>query len=465
MTKPTQLVYPTVDLFLYDLRDGLGQYPLEINRHRQKFGQKMAANLDEKELAQLAALENPEADYVPLLAQPFDSPLDGYSYALQLGDIYALHVACAGEYKDANSQKRNNSTQNIENLSKLKQTIVAKINQSVEPREIRPEQQGTIGQTWLISVQIADSNQDPQQLAKACYEQITPNPNWKPDFKEQGRLLGARVFEYWHLPTNWTQDWEEFSQENYHIIICLFPAGKNIAEIRQKLEDIYLDFTRLFGYRHKIIWSYWQSRRLTAQLKKQSVEIRDLVAKVKDLSQQRPSQGVNLNELQLALTQSLPSLSDYAFNLNDLEFQANMIKVNLENYKKRLQKLERESTSYLKILANFSDFTEEKYLQQIETDCSYLRPGLILLENLIRTIGSTSQIEQTKRDRTLNTTVAVVGLGLAISCITATVLVEQMPPAQETPFFLTVVFWGSICTGLIAVAIALVGFSRHRYRQ
>ena len=82
------------------------------------------------------------------------------------------------------------------------------------------------------------------------------------------------------------------------------------------------------------------------------MEIRDLVAKVKDLSQQRPSQGVNLNELQLALTQSLPSLSDYAGNVNDLEFQANMIKVNLENYKKRLQKLERESTSYLKILAN-----------------------------------------------------------------------------------------------------------------
>jgi DNA repair exonuclease SbcCD ATPase subunit len=412
ITKPIQLIYPTIDLFLYDIREGF-EYTAEINHNRRQFWQKIDPSIDETKLAELAKLENPEADYVPLLAKPFESPLDGYYYALQFGDIYSLQIACSGEYKDADSQKRNDGNQAIENLGKLKQTIINKLNSGDKNIEITASKRGTIGQTWLVSVQIADSNQDPKQLAKECYEKITLNSNWQPEFKEQGRFLGARLFQYWHSPTNWNQEWEEFSQENYHIVFCLFPAGKDIAEIRQKVEDIYLDLTRLFCYRHKIIWAYWHSRRLKDKLKQQSGEIRGLVDKVRSLSSQVQSQELNLQELQVTLTQSFPTLSDYAVNLNELESLSSTIKLNLDNYKSKLQKIERDTNSYLKLFADFGDFAGEKYLQQVETDCARFLPGLTVLENLIRTIGSVSEIEQTKSNRTLNTTLTATAIGLA----------------------------------------------------
>ena len=328
--------------------------------------------------------------------------------------MYSLQIACSGEYKDADRQKRNDGNQAIDNLEKLKQTIIDKLDHSDKNTEIETSNQGTIGQTWLISVQIADSNQDPKQLAKECYDKLTINSNWNPEFKEQGRLLGARLFQYWHSPTNWNQEWKEFSQENYHIVFCLFPAGKNIAEIRQKVEDIYLDLTRLFSYRHKIIWAYWQSRRLKDKLKQQSGEIRGLVDKVRDYSRQVRSQELNLQELQVTLTQSFPTLSDYAVHLNELESLSSTIKLNLDNYKGKLQKIERDTNSYLKLFADFSDFAGEKYLQQVETDCTRFSPGLTLLENLIRTIGSVSEIEQTKSNRVLNTTLTAAAIGFAL---------------------------------------------------
>ncbi|HBE57087.1 MAG TPA: hypothetical protein DEG17_07955 [Cyanobacteria bacterium UBA11149] len=418
MTKPIQLIYPTIDLFLYDIRDKF-QDSAAIYDNRQQFWQKIDRNIDEQQLAQLAELENPEADYVPLLAKPFESPLDGYYYALQFGDTYSLQIACSGEYKDADRQKRNDGNQAIDNLVNLKQTIIHKLNGNDKYTEIDPSKQGTIGQTWLVSVQIADSNQDPKQLAKECYEKLTINYLWQPEFKEQGRLLGARLFEYWHSPTNWERDWETFSQENYHIVFCLFPAGRNIAEIRQKVEDLYLDLTRLFCYRHKIIWAYWQSRKLNNKLKRQSGEIRDLVDRVRDLSGQIQSQELNLKDLEVTLTQSFPTLSDYAVHLNELESLASLIKLNLDNYKVRLQKIERDASSYLNLFTSFSDLAMEKYLQQVETDCRRFRPGLTLLENLIRTIGSLSEIEQTKSNRALNTTVAASARGLGANCFAA----------------------------------------------
>jgi hypothetical protein len=79
-----------------------------------------------------------------------------------------------------------------------------------------------------------------------------------------------------------------------------------------------------------------------------------------------------------------------------------------------LQKIERDTNSYLKLFADFSDFAGEKYLQEVETDCTRFSPGLTLLENLIRTIGSVSEIEQTKSNRALNTTLTAAAIGFAL---------------------------------------------------
>jgi hypothetical protein len=36
-----QLIYPTLDLFLYDLRDGLGETETQINQNRVNFRKKL----------------------------------------------------------------------------------------------------------------------------------------------------------------------------------------------------------------------------------------------------------------------------------------------------------------------------------------------------------------------------------------------------------------------------------------
>ena len=278
MNETMQLMYSTVDLFIYDVRDSLGQNSQEINRNRERFWVKIDRQLDnlnynsttthpkgaidqilyEKRLAELASLENSEADYTLLQSKEFESPLNGYYFPVQLGDTYSLQLNCSGV----------ESKPSINNLRNLKQVIVSALNHHQVKTEIELDKQGNIGQTWFVWGQLAQKNLDVVKIAKECYEQLTPNSQWKqPIFKECGQLLGGTLFEFWHIPNNWGQEWEKFSQENYHLIICLFPAGESIGEITKKVRTIYLDLNRLFCYRHKILWAYWQSQQKKTEIK------------------------------------------------------------------------------------------------------------------------------------------------------------------------------------------------------
>jgi hypothetical protein len=92
--------------------------------------------------------------------------------------------------------------------------------------------------------------------------------SWEKDFQGEADFMGARVFELWRFPPDWNAGWEEFSPENQHVLIFLFRAGEYLGKIRGNMAKISFDCMRLFCYRHKVIWAYWQSRRLRADLKK-----------------------------------------------------------------------------------------------------------------------------------------------------------------------------------------------------
>lgn len=58
MNSSPQLIYPTVDLFLYDLADGLGQNNEEIQGNRRRFWQRIYQDsLSDKKLAELQDAE------------------------------------------------------------------------------------------------------------------------------------------------------------------------------------------------------------------------------------------------------------------------------------------------------------------------------------------------------------------------------------------------------------------------
>ncbi len=457
MNQQYNLIYPTIDLFVYDLQQGLGQTDEEINKNRHYFWRKIKPHLnkdynelnpeEKASLAKLATLEKSEADYVELLVpekqENFQPDLEGYYRALQLGDIYALQVDCS-VVDDSKSVSR---------FQDIKKNIESRTH----------HQQGKIGQTWFVWGQLEKiyNPEEIRAIAEQCYKQINPNFQGKISLQNQSSFLGASAFEVWEQPTDWAN--EQNFKDSLHILICLFPPQQSLKDITENIANIYFDLIRLFCYRHKILWAYHQSRKLKSRIKKDFNEVQETVKKIRGLGEQLNNGRPNLEELQKTLTDTLTILSQYAINLSYLDDQGRTIKVNLNNYNKRLEKISREnSNSQLQFMQQFSEFSADKYLLQIETDYINLSPGLTLLQNLISTIQGTIDIYQTKSDRNLENFIGSAGIGLATSQIASSVLVAQYPPNSKTPFFLTTAFLWSIFAGVLTSIIAWIFFKKIR---
>ena len=449
------IIYPSIDLFLYDLKDGLGQDEEQINDNCYHFCKKIYANLDEntfqEKYAQIQKHKNSNADIIELLdirIQPFSPPLDGWYYPLQLNDTYALQVNYSGKLDPNN--KYNDHPQEINNqpFLTLKQEILQKISQ----------QSGTIGQTWLLWGKLTDPKSDTEidKIAQTCYTQILNNYDWQRDFIGKGSLGGATLFELWYQPENLgltgKEFWDKFRAESYHILIWLFPHNQTPDEMRKQVQTLYYDFLRLFHYRHKIVWSYYQSRYQKSLLKNEYIEIQPAIHRIRELTQPGKPNRLNLNQLQKTLNDHLINLSDYALALHGLENQSRTIEVNLANYQDRTTAMiNKYSGSDLQLLEVFSsEIYAQKYQRQVESDCKNFQPGLTLLENLNNTIQGIIDIERTKSDRALDDTIAIAGIGLAISGITATAISVQNPPPtsykdiSDISFFTSPVFVWSI---------------------
>ncbi len=463
MPEQTQLIHPTLDLFLYDLREGLGQDTQKVAENRTQFWQRIYNNSqnnssaskiqDETFLAQLQEVEKLESSFIELLGSDivkhFERPLEGYYYPVQIEDTYALHVDCSGVYVDGIRQS-NYKPQPLENLRSIQAEIISHIN----------KQPGTIGQTWMVWGQLIDAHQNPTQIALECYKQLAPEPhNWQRDLKSQGQFLGATVFELWRSPSNWSD--RESLIENYHLLIWLFPPNKSIKSVVDSVTEIYLDLIHLFCYRNKVLWAYCQSCQLKAELNTDSISIQNTIRDVSQLTQQKKPSESQMKQLREVLTNTLILLSRYVLNLGDLKTQGRTIEINLENYTKRLSAIAQvEQGSNLQFLADFSDFARTKYLQQVEMDYANLGFSLTVLENLIRTVEGITGTYQTQSDRSLNSTIAAASVGLTTSAVLATtaiassVLITQPSQSKNVVSFQATAFGSSVIVGAITGLIA-----------
>jgi hypothetical protein len=462
-----KIIYPSIDLFLYDLKDGLGQEEVKIDKNCHDFCHKIYNDLDEKSFQekykQIQKYKNTDADAIELLEtrrRVFQSPLDGYYYPLQVGDTYALQVDYSGK-EDANG-KSNDKEQELDDEPFLN------LKQEIE-KQIYGET-GTVGQTWLAWGKLTENKTDYEleKIAKGCYTQLVEKYNWDRDFIGKGQWFGGTIFELWYCPENvgltGKEFWEKFRRENHHVLIWLFPYNQSPDEMRQKLNSVYYDLLRLFQYRHKVVWAYYQSRHQKFLLKKEYVEIQPSINQTSYLPRQLQTNNLKLNQLQKTLTDNLINLSDYTIALNYLENQRRTIKVNLENYNFRLAEMAQKYTAsdleFLKIFSE-SEIYAKKYQRQIDADYENLSPGLTLLENLNSTIQGIIDLEQTKSDRALDNTIAIASVGLAISGLTATVATAHNPPPKsytDLSFLLSPAFVLSIAFSapfLIALLVRL----------
>jgi hypothetical protein len=450
MTNQTCLIYPTLNLFLYDLREGLGQNEQEIELNFLHFWQKIyseSLDIKSEHFHKLQQAEQDSYEYVELLAPrkvevfPYPLGLDGYYYPVKLGDTYGLQVNCTAT--DMSVDKY--SPLNIACLSKVQNSILEQINDQ------KPELKPKIGQTWLVWGQLAADNQDILKTAQQCYEQLKlPNKQeWNENklIINKGSFLGGTVFELWRLPSQWEKN------DGYHILICLFPNYLKLNNIQSVNRKFYPLLIRLLGYRHKILWAYSQSRILKANLKQGA----KLVNKtVNNLNNSLKQESIPIKQIQKTLVETPGLLLAYTNNLSFLDDQRRTIKINLGNYNKRWQKfLELDSNSDWSFCNIFSEFTQEKFLEQIEADQSNLTPGLALIENTIKTVQGVIDIQKSEKERQLNQTIGIAGVGLASSQIaTAVILAQQPNDYREHLGFRFSVFGWSLFIGLLFAALA-----------
>ncbi|MGK7924611.1 MAG: hypothetical protein AB4290_05035 [Spirulina sp.] len=140
MTSEIKLFYPTIDIFLYDLCEGLGDNSKTIDENRAEFWKRIyQRELSSQELEKFVLAEQEESNYIELLGnqrdEEFKNPYDGFYFPLKLGDTYALQVDCSG------FRKWKGKSQSIDCFAEIQEIT---LNHRGEV--------GQLGESWLISL-------------------------------------------------------------------------------------------------------------------------------------------------------------------------------------------------------------------------------------------------------------------------------------------------------------------------
>ncbi len=446
----TPLLYPTIDLFLYDLQDGLGDSPRTTDQNRYRFWQRIYGEVSDEKLATLKTAEHTFSDYIELLGsqryQQLADAIDGYYYPIKLGDTYALQIDCSGRLY-------NSEWDQLSLPAKLQQTRDIVLHYTHQIR-------GDLGENWLIWGQLGDANQTAEAIAQDCYQsvQIVETPNWQNDCKGTGSFNGATLFEVERL--DYTPDG---ANQTIHGIICLFPHHQSRSDIQNTIGHLYSALIRLFHYRNKVLWVYEQSRQLKTNLKASSQVIEKII---KSLGQQIQTSHLNLKQLQDDLAVALSISHYYETSLGYLKEQVATVTINADNYNACLENLKAiDSQGDLEFLQRFGEFACKKCLAQIQTDDTALTAGFKPLENFIKTVEGITNIEKTKNERIFNRTVALASAGISTASLAASTFNSQsdqlvklqfpVPANQPTP---AINLWLSFLLSLfLSLAVGLLG--------
>ncbi|MFB2892071.1 hypothetical protein ACE1CI_03890 [Aerosakkonemataceae cyanobacterium BLCC-F50] len=434
-----KIIYPTLDLFLYHQREGLTENEADINTNHANFWSNLPKNL-KVELSEEAKAEN--TDYVRLLEFSevakrqkqffFTASLGGYAieasyYPIRLDDTYALLFDC---YINDKIQ-----AQPITCLQYLKTLADYKT--------------ASLGTTWIISGYLSPSS-NPQVIAQELYKEFTGKEWQNP---QEGKFLGANVFEIWQPP----QKWEDIEKENHHVLIFLYPNLQTMG----KTASFYKLLLQLFCYRNKVIWAYSESRKCHQELQKLVTEIANTNQKIENISAS--------SDLQKILQCQPKIYFNYLTKLSQLETWQQIINNNLACYQFFINQIKKESQSIterdvtigktdLVILEDFIRVVEQTY--QFKIAKNYTNYSLItkVLDSQVNIIQGMIDLERKQSDRTLTNTIIIASTGLAASSITASIISQKLPSPTEKskPISVEQAFGLSVGIGLVGVAIAYV---------
>lgn len=376
-----ELFYPTIDLFIYDLRSPLNADADKIEENIRAFRTRLPPNIQfkdsKKENEYLELTTPPRLDL-----NPVDRRLEGYYYPVLLNDTYGLQIDCSV----------NNLTepQPINSFS----SIAAEIQLASQTKAL------TIGKTWLMTGWSTAEYQDTESTAIDCYKTVFDDKS-TPEIRGKGTFLNADIFEFW----------QSQSYDSDRVIIILYPDRSTV----EKAAEFYTDWMGLFCYSHKITWAYHQSRSIKEALIEHYKKVESNAEKIKTSQNDK----VNLADLQILFNDVKNILNTYTIDLLNLSFQKQIIDINLVNYRTRLDQIEQKANkeSDLDFLDRFGNLVEKKYLVQLDKDAENMQLGLKLLETNISALRSQIEIEKSERDLNFQTLVTIVGGGTAIATL------------------------------------------------
>ncbi|HAC66105.1 MAG TPA: hypothetical protein DCF68_21870 [Cyanothece sp. UBA12306] len=385
----SKLCYPTVDLFIYDLKSPLNLQGKEIEQNRQLFQSRIKDKLKDQAKFIEAEKENSDSGYQALLKPNFlileTEHIKGYFYPVLLNDTYGLLVNCSINEKI--------EPQAIESsLTTIEQELF---------KYTHHHEKLTIGKTQILSGWLTEETTNVEIIAKECYKSLVNEPEqWSSNLYGQGKFLNSHIFEIWNPFSDYLDD---------HLLIILFPDE---ATFNKAAKEIYFqDWIRLFCYRHKIMWTYHQSRTIKDVLKNYYKEVDTITKKLQLISKNTN----NLDQLQARFQEIQFILDKFTRNLLELNILKETIEINLDNYLKLIEILKKKAgeESNFSFLEKFSNLTETKYLKQIDKDEASLKLGLQLLESNINALRSQIELEKSERDRNFQDLVAIIGGGAA----------------------------------------------------
>lgn len=331
----------------------------------------------------------------------------------------------------------------------------------------------SLGQTLLLTAWLSQSQQQDEtlwrEIAQQCVQNFYGQKRECPQLYQEGILFDSPIFEYGN--PNSVNGYE-------HILVWLFFAEEEEKQYSAKADGnfslFYQDFIDLFFYRNKVIKAYHLSRdvhrdihSLYKEFKRTVGEIaniksrennslvrntnRDLFSEIKIGSPQNKILPTISPENNLAVSNTIMGLSDMElenyqdtlsiFPLLDLQYSEYLtefdkyrltLETNTKNYTEKLRQIQEKSANEnLQFLSNFNQIISIKFFNQIQTDLGYFAntPGLI--DKAITSIRGIVEIEQAKRDRSLETTIQILGVGFGGGAIASGVIVSHIDKIKQ----------------------------------
>ncbi|MEA5417587.1 hypothetical protein VB712_00025 [Spirulina sp. CCNP1310] len=422
------LVYPALNLFLYDGRDSTneGQRDGYANADRQALGNKQPKRL-----------------------RP---PQNGYLYQRIFPDAYALQI----NGMDSEDAEWTYQAKPIDCFAGIKAQLITE--SAIAP--------GEWGRSWLLVGRLAAADQNPEYVAKDCYHALalTSEPDWSKDLIGQGRLMGASFFELWRPPGGdecaMTHGCMITDHKNYfHLYICLFDPGASL----KRLDKLYHHLLTLGLYRHRATWAHCRTLDLKTTLNNYGQEVEKICHQV---NQQVHQENLSHQHLTHLLRHSLILLSQYGAALHQFNTHIHTLEGDLQSYQDRCRLVAKLNHSHSlnphepddsQYLERFKNFAIRRYLRPMQRDYHQLSPGLRQLEDALRVMTGLLQIEQSRQQQALERAVVATSLGLGTTTVVGTVLAPPLllPRSGGLP--------GEIALPLLIFLSALAGLGVARF--